>query len=188
MRVIAGEFKGRALKAVPGNFTRPTADKVKESLFQIIGPFFNGGKALDLFAGSGNLGIEALSRGVDHVTFVDKHPKAIRTIYENIKLVKAEDQSAVFRMDALRALHIFAEKQSQFDMIFLDPPYAKIVYQKVIENILDKDLLAENGIIICEHDPKNEIAHEKLHKIKQVKYSGTIAVTLLEDVQKVHKK
>ena len=100
MRVIAGEHNGRQLPPVPNRLTRPTTDKVKEALFQIIGPFFEGGQALDLFAGSGGLGIEALSRGLDHCVFVDKHPKAIQTIYENLKSLNIEEQAEVFRTDA----------------------------------------------------------------------------------------
>ena len=88
MRVVSGICKGRALKAVPGNTTRPTTDKVKEALFNMIGPYFEGGIGLDLFAGSGGLGIEALSRGLDKVIFIDRDGKAIQTIHENIKTCK----------------------------------------------------------------------------------------------------
>src|SRR5690625_2707594 len=90
MRVIAGSLKGRKFKAVPGKQTRPTADKVKESIFQIIGPFFDGGTCLDLFAGSGSLGIEAMSRGMEQVVFIDKQPKAIHIINENRKTMRIE--------------------------------------------------------------------------------------------------
>lgn len=180
MRVIAGEFKSRSLKAVPGNLTRPTSDKVKESLFQMIGPFFSAGHALDLFAGSGNLGIEAISRGIEHVTFVEKNPKAIRTIHENIALVKVADQTTVYRMDAFRALQLFAKEKMKYDLIFVDPPYEKISYQKILEQIVTLDLLADSGKIICEHDPSNNFSHEALHITKQVKYSNTIAVTIFK--------
>src|SRR5690606_17308184 len=100
----AGQAKGLPLKAVPGKTTRPTTDKVKESIFNMIGPFFDGGTAVDLFAGSGGLGIEALSRGIEHAVFTDKDKKAIDTIQANLQKTKMEDQAQVYRADAERAL------------------------------------------------------------------------------------
>ncbi|RBN41004.1 16S rRNA (guanine(966)-N(2))-methyltransferase RsmD, partial [Priestia megaterium] len=93
MRVVAGLYKGHALKAVPGYSTRPTTDKVKEAIFNMIGPFFEGGTALDLFGGSGGLGIEALSRGIDKVIFVDRDGKAIQTIKANLASCRLEDRA-----------------------------------------------------------------------------------------------
>src|SRR5699024_12217961 len=115
MRVIAGELKGRRLEAVPGKQTRPTSDKVKEATFQMMGPFFNGGRCLDLFAGSGSLGIEAISRGMDYAVFIDKQSKAIHTIYKNIKTMKIEEQTEVARMDAFRALKVTQKNKAKFD-------------------------------------------------------------------------
>ncbi|WP_042145040.1 16S rRNA (guanine(966)-N(2))-methyltransferase RsmD [Paucisalibacillus sp. EB02] len=182
MRVIAGIHKGRQLKAVPGNNTRPTTDKVKESIFQIIGPFFRGGKALDLFAGSGSLGIEALSRGMDYCIFVDKHPKAIKTIHENTSLLRLDDQIEVFRTDAYRALAAVAKRELSFDIIFLDPPYSKISYADLLEIIRKEHLLNEDGIIYCEHDVNDELPEQVsgLNLIKQTKYGGTIGVTIYQ--------
>src|SRR5690625_4127464 len=99
MRVIAGEFKSRHLKAVPGSNTRPTSDKIKESIFHMLGPFFEGGLCLDLFAGSGSLGIEALSRGMDKVIFVEKSSSAIRIIHKNVEMLKIESQCEIYRND-----------------------------------------------------------------------------------------
>ena len=104
MRVISGERKGMRIKAVPGDQTRPTTDKVKESLFNVIGPYFDGGKALDLFAGSGGLGIEALSRGCDEAVFVDQHFKAIQTIKENLETTRFTERSRVLKKDVTVAL------------------------------------------------------------------------------------
>src|SRR6478752_9448695 len=104
VRVVSGICKGRPLKAVPGNSTRPTTDKVKEAMFNMIGPYFNGGIGLDLFAGSGSLGIEALSRGLEKVIFVDRDAKAIQIIQENIHNCKIVDAVEVYRNDALRAM------------------------------------------------------------------------------------
>lgn len=182
MRVIAGEHKGRQLRPVPNRLTRPTTDKVKEALFQIIGPFFEGGQALDLFAGSGGLGIEAISRGIDHCIFVDKHPKAIQTIYDNVKALKLEEQTEVFRTDAFRAMKAAGKRGLSFDLIFLDPPYKKVSYEKLVEGINEHQLLKENGMIICEHDADEHLP-EQLAGIPLFKheiYGGTIAISIYQ--------
>ncbi|WP_156290444.1 16S rRNA (guanine(966)-N(2))-methyltransferase RsmD [Oceanobacillus salinisoli] len=185
MRVIAGEFKGRQLKAVPGKSTRPTTDKVKESVFQVIGPFFDGGKVLDLFAGSGSLGIEAISRGMTSGVFVDKHPKAVHTITENIKALRLEDSVEVFRADAFRALKASAKREIIFDLILLDPPYGKVDYVKLINQIVEFQLLSDDGIIYCEHDPKEDLSGMKhsFEILKQDNYGGTIGITILRKAQ-----
>ncbi|GGC80461.1 putative rRNA methyltransferase YlbH [Thalassobacillus devorans] len=180
MRVIAGEHKGRQLRPVPNRLTRPTTDKVKEALFQIIGPFFEGGQALDLFAGSGGLGIEALSRGFDHCVFVDKHPKAIQTIYENLKTLDIEEQTEVFRTDAFRAMKAAGKRGLKFNIIFLDPPYQQVSYEKLVEAIREHDLLKDEGIIICEHDADEHLPDELagVPLMKHEVYGGTIAISI----------
>ncbi|GGA83768.1 16S rRNA (guanine(966)-N(2))-methyltransferase RsmD [Ornithinibacillus halotolerans] len=182
MRVVAGIHKGRQLKAVPGNNTRPTTDKVKEAVFQIMGPFFDGGTALDLFAGSGSLGIEALSRGMDSCIFVDKHPKAIQTIKENTSLLRLDSHVEIFRTDAYRALHAASKRELRFDLIFLDPPYNKVSYTELIGVIMKEQLLNENGIIYCEHDLRDALPEEisGLAIIKHLNYGGTIGVTIYQ--------
>ena len=104
VRVVSGSAKGRPLKAVPGMGTRPTTDKVKEAIFSMIGPYFDGGTVLDLFAGTGGLAIEALSRGMERAVLVDMDPKSIETIRANLKATKMEGQAEVYRNDAVRAL------------------------------------------------------------------------------------
>ncbi len=180
MRVIAGDLKGRQLKAVPGKSTRPTTDKVKEAVFQIIGPFFQEGLCLDLFAGSGSLGIEAISRGMEKCVFVDKHPKAIHTIHQNLKSFKIEQKAEVFRADAHRALHAAAKRGLQFELIFLDPPYGKVDYMKFLDSIVALKLLHPNGIIYCEHDSSENLPeeHDNFVLIKQDNYGGTIGITI----------
>src|SRR5699024_868911 len=132
MRVVAGLHKGRKLKAVSGSTTRPKADKVKEAVFQVMGPFFSGGKVLDLFAGSGALGIEALSRGMESAFFIDKQSKAIHTIHDNLKSLSIADQAEVYRNDAFRALQLLSKRQLQFDLILLDPPYGHVDLIKLL--------------------------------------------------------
>lgn len=125
MRVVAGEYRGRKLSAVPGMATRPTTDKVKEAVFNIIGPYFDGGTSLDLYAGSGGLSIEGVSRGIERAVLVDRQLAAIKTIKKNIATTKHEDQFVVLKQDATRALHMLQSKGEHFDLIYLDPPYAK---------------------------------------------------------------
>lgn len=180
MRVIAGFHKGRQLEAVPGKITRPTSDKVKEAVFQIIGPFFERGFCLDLFAGSGALGIEALSRGLDKGIFVDKHPKAIHTINENIRKLKLEDNAEVFRADSFRALDAAAKRGLQFDLILLDPPYQKVSYERLLEEIGQLQLLTKNGMIYCEHNASEQLPGEArdLYIMKQETYNDTTGITI----------
>lgn len=152
MRIIAGVHKGLRLKAVPGSGTRPTTDKVKEALFSMIGPFFSGGKALDLYAGSGGLGIEALSRGMETCVFIDSAKQAIETIHTNLSHTKLIEQAEVYRNDASRALQALAKRDIQFSIVFLDPPYAKQSLEKLLSSIAEYNLLADEGIVVCEHD------------------------------------
>ncbi|MBJ3791977.1 16S rRNA (guanine(966)-N(2))-methyltransferase RsmD, partial [Bacillus sp. OA1] len=114
MRVVSGKCKGHPLKAVPGNTTRPTTDKVKESIFNMIGPYFDGGIALDLFGGSGGLGIEALSRGIDKVIFVDRDSKAIKVIHQNLESCRVQEQAEVYRNDAERAVKALIKREIAF--------------------------------------------------------------------------
>ncbi|MDY0408084.1 16S rRNA (guanine(966)-N(2))-methyltransferase RsmD [Virgibacillus soli] len=180
MRVIAGNFKGRQLKAVSGNATRPTTDKVKESIFQMLGPFFDGGYCLDLFAGSGGLGIEALSRGMERTIFIDKQLKAIQTIKENLHTLSIQNQAEVYRNDAYRAINVLSKRNICFQLILLDPPYGKLDYEKMIHHILNKNLLAPDGLLYCEHDIHEQLPElePKLVKIKQDHYGGTIGITI----------
>ncbi|MCA0969390.1 16S rRNA (guanine(966)-N(2))-methyltransferase RsmD [Halobacillus litoralis] len=182
MRVIAGEFKGRPLKSVPTHQTRPTTDKVKEAVFHGIGPFFEGGSALDLFAGSGGLGIEALSRGVENCVFVDQQHKAIQTIHENIEILNLKDRTEVFRTDAKRALKAAGKRGLKFDYIFLDPPYKKFSYADLMEALLSHELLAEGAMIVCEHDASEEIpeAVGPLTKQKTDYYGSNIGVSIFQ--------
>lgn len=151
MRVVAGERKGLRLKAASGNTTRPTTDKVKESLFNIIGPFFDGGIALDLFAGSGGLGIETLSRGADKAIFIEKDRKAYTVLKENIQKCNYEEYSEVFCNDAVRAVKAILKRDILVDYLFVDPPYAKMEYYDLVQQLVDGRKLSDDAIIVCEH-------------------------------------
>ncbi|MFE6073175.1 16S rRNA (guanine(966)-N(2))-methyltransferase RsmD [Paenibacillus sp. NPDC057886] len=154
MRVVSGSAKGRPLKAVPGTGTRPTTDKVKEALFSMIGPYFEGGTALDLFAGSGGLGIEALSRGMDKAVFVDLESKSIEVIRANLKATKLEEQAAIYRNDAGRALKALAKRSTQFDLVFLDPPYRMKNGDELMLTMHELDLLEPEATIVLEYESK----------------------------------
>ncbi|WP_225047336.1 16S rRNA (guanine(966)-N(2))-methyltransferase RsmD [Lacticaseibacillus kribbianus] len=150
MRVISGEFRGRKLSAVPGDQTRPTADKVKESMFNMLGQQFGGGAALDLYAGTGALGIEAVSRGMAHATLVDKQFAAIKTIRANIALTRAPERFTVLKAPVDRALTQLGAAHAQFDLIMADPPYAKQEVLAQLAAFLELDLIAPGGRVLLE--------------------------------------
>nr|WP_263328128.1 16S rRNA (guanine(966)-N(2))-methyltransferase RsmD [Neobacillus sp. Marseille-Q6967] len=179
MRVVSGVCKGRPLKAVPGNTTRPTTDKVKEAIFNMIGPYFDGGAGLDLFAGSGGLGLEALSRGLDKVIFIDRDARAIHVIHENIRACNMEEKAEVYRNDADRALKALIKREIKLDYIFLDPPYKKQQLVSLIQKMEEHSLLNTNGIIVCEHSHDVELP-ETIGAFSQMKHEkyGIIAITI----------
>ncbi|MEJ8544391.1 16S rRNA (guanine(966)-N(2))-methyltransferase RsmD [Brevibacillus borstelensis] len=152
MRVISGEHRGRRLVAVPGKGTRPTTDKIKESIFNMIGPYFSGGTALDLYAGTGGLGIEALSRGVERCVFVEKDLKAFSVVKQNVAACRLEERAELYRNDAGRALKQLAKRGIAFDLVFLDPPYAQQQIAQEIMQLQEGKLLADEAWIVAEHD------------------------------------
>ncbi|KKB39235.1 16S rRNA (guanine(966)-N(2))-methyltransferase RsmD [Bacillus thermotolerans] len=179
MRVISGTHKGLPLKAVPGKDTRPTTDKVKESIFNMIGPYFSGGLGLDLFAGSGGLGIEALSRGFSKVIFVDRQMKAVQTVKTNLEACRLTEQSEVYRNDADRALKALLKRELVFDGIFLDPPYKQRQLERLLAIIEEHDLLAKDGFIVCEHGSEHSL-QEEIGRLRQVRVEtyGVIRVSI----------
>lgn len=182
MRVISGERKGTRLKAVPGSATRPTTDKVKESLFNIIGPYFSGGQALDLYAGSGGLGIEALSRGCDHAVFVDRQAKAIQTLQENLQATHYTSAATVYRQDARAVLEQLIGREESFKLIFMDPPYHDQAHVSFLEMIESNGLLTDNGVVVCEHGSDVTLPDRvgELEKIKEQRYSDVITISFYE--------
>lgn len=176
MRVISGKFGGRKLKPVPGNKTRPTTDKVREALFNMIGPYFNGGNFLDLYAGSGAVSLEAVSRGMDHAILVDKQYAAYKTIQENIAMVSDPNDFSVWKMNAESALTKLKKEGQSFDYIFLDPPYKKQQMMKQLDEIAKDHLLNNNGMVICETDNQTNMSDDAANYrlIKQKDYGLTI--------------
>lgn len=149
MRVVAGTFGGRPLKTLVGKTTRPTTDKVKGAMFNMIGPFFDGGRVLDLYSGSGSLAIEAVSRGMDYAVLVEKDRSAQAIIQANIKMTKSEKQFQLLKMDDKKAL---SQLSGQFDLVLLDPPYAKEQIVNVVTELEARGLLTEDVMIVCETD------------------------------------
>ncbi|WP_461218390.1 16S rRNA (guanine(966)-N(2))-methyltransferase RsmD [Lapidilactobacillus salsurivasis] len=157
MRIIAGRFGGRRLLAVPGKQTRPTTDKVKEALFSMIGPYFDGGIALDLFAGTGGLGIEAVSRGCDQAILVDKQRQAQATISHNLAVTKEPERFQLMKMSAQLALDQLAATQTVVDLVFLDPPYRFKIMAELMTTMATAGLLAPAAIIVAETDHSTEL-------------------------------
>jgi 16S rRNA (guanine(966)-N(2))-methyltransferase RsmD len=181
MRIIAGSARGIRLKMVPGNHVRPTTDRVKESLFSVLGPFFDGGKVLDLFAGTGSLGLEAVSRGMDEVVFVDQSVASLRIAKENAQKCDLLTQSTFIRKDARTALKQFALKDLQFDLIFLDPPYHEKLLLPVLQLLQEKSVLSEDGLLVVEHPPSISITfpNSKFITLRELSYGDT-TITLLQ--------
>ncbi|PWW06351.1 16S rRNA (guanine(966)-N(2))-methyltransferase RsmD [Paenibacillus cellulosilyticus] len=181
MRVIAGTAKGRPLKAVPGMNTRPTTDKVKEAIFSMIGPYFDGGLALDLFAGTGGLGIEVLSRGADKAIFIDREKISIDVIRQNVNAANLADRSEIYRNDADRAVKAMAKRGEQFRYIFLDPPYKMTNMDEMLLSIAAHNLVEPDAIIVVEHD-SSHLYPEQFGGFIQRKYAkyGETAVTIYD--------
>lgn len=182
MRIIAGLYKGRKIKAPKGFFTRPTQDRIKESLFNILFNEIYGKKVLDLFAGSGNLGIESLSRGAKSSIFVDEDKTAVEIIKNNLEHLKIDKNAQVLKLDVISAIKNFHKNNEKFDIIFLDPPYDKNYEEKVINSILEYDILNDKGLLIIEHSGFSNLdeAYGFLKLIRNRKYGKTTQISIFE--------
>ncbi|MTI69952.1 MAG: 16S rRNA (guanine(966)-N(2))-methyltransferase RsmD [Firmicutes bacterium] len=151
MRIITGLAKGHRIKAPKGLKTRPTTDRIKESLFNII-PDVSNQRVLDLFSGSGNIGIEFLSRGAEQCYFIDNNASSVKIIKENLKKTDLIKKANVYKNSVDRAIKILSKKRVVFDIIFLDPPYNKNLVKPTIEEISENNILSKEGYIIIEHE------------------------------------
>lgn len=177
MRIIAGEVKGRKLKSIKGTSTRPTLDRIKESLFNIITPYLMANNGLDLFAGFGGLGIEALSRGVVYFTFVEKDYRNCKIIKENIKITKYSDRTSVIQDDVFNFLN---RVKDSYDLIIMDPPYKRGYAVDVLKIILKKDLLNKYGIVVVEHEKELELNNIPGLSLIKYKIYGDTALSVLK--------
>ncbi len=179
MRVISGKAGGRRLLEPADYSVRPTTDKVKESIFNIIQFDIEGRRALDLFAGSGQLGIEALSRGAKSAVFVDESREAIALVRGNLKKTGLEQAASVVQGDAVS----FLRRSGKFDLIFLDPPYDTQLLEKSLYLIEEFDILTQGGIIICESREEKELPELSLpyRRLKSYKYGKIKVTTFIRD-------
>ena len=180
MRVISGKARGVTLKTPDGMKTRPTADRVKEALFSIIQFELPGKRILDLFGGTGQLGIEALSREAKNAVFVDAGEAACRLIKENLRRTKMEQDAKVIKSDYLAYLDRCREK---FDIIFLDPPYAEVFLENALKRITEIDILQSGGIIVTERPVEKELPweFEGFTRSKDYKYGKTLLTIYRKD-------
>lgn len=151
MKIISGTLKGRNIEGYNIEGTRPTMDRVKESLFGMIQDYIKDSTVLDLFAGSGNLGVEAISNGAKIAYFIDNNPEVIKVLNKNIANLDIKSKSRVILSDWKKALNTFATQNIKFALIFIDPPYAYDVYEKILNKVSTLNLLSDNGLIIMEH-------------------------------------
>jgi len=178
MRVISGTAKGKKLKAVPGNITRPITDRTKEALFSILGDWIIEARVLDLFGGTGAVGIEALSRGAAHATFIDKSQAATRTIGENLHATAFAARAFVKRVDAFKFLKQPPSDLQPFDLIYVAPPQYKQIWAKVIQ-LIDQQLdnwLHPDGVIVAQIHPVEyqELVLHNLVLYDERKYGSTL--------------
>lgn len=172
MRVISGLLKGRNIKGFDIEGTRPTMDRVKESMFATIQNNLKDSICLDLFCGSGNLGIEAISNGSKLCYFVDNNPKAIKIVEENIKNLNIKSNTKLLNFDYKKSLKYFNENNIKFDLIFVDPPYDYHVIEKIIKYVDEYNLLTENGLLVLEFEKEHlKESYDNLKLIKSKKYS-----------------
>lgn len=182
MRIISGEWKGRRLKAVKGLETRPTSDKVKGAIFNILGDKVLEAKVLDLFAGTGNLSWEALSRGASKAVLIEKSPESYKVALENRALLRAEFKASILKMDAFRFLD---QNQEKFDLVFVDPPYRQGMVDRTLSLIKNLEILNTNGVIVAETSVAENISPD-IHplEIRITKEYGDTKIWFLQEAIK----
>lgn len=154
MRIIGGALRGRRLSTTKGGAIRPTTDKVREAVFAILTPCLTEGTVLDLYAGTGSLGIEALSRGMRRAVFIENSPQAIALLKKNIAACALEKQSEIIRLPVARGLQILSSRKEAFDLILLDPPYRDRLVEKTLSAISEAGVITPEGVVVAEHSVK----------------------------------
>ncbi len=176
MRIVAGEAKNRKIKSQNTHNVRPTMERVKESLFSIITSYIEGAVFLDLYSGTGNIALEAISRGAKRAVMIEGNPEALKIIIENVNNMKFQDRCRAYRNDVMRAIEILGNKRESFDIIFMDPPYKENLCGATINKILENGLLKKTGILIAEHFIKEDMPEEigELKKTDERKYGNKV--------------
>ena len=180
MRVISGVLKGRKIEGYDIEGTRPTMDRVKESVFGSIQDYIKDSIVLDLFAGSGNLGIEAISNGSKYCYFIDNNVKCINIINKNINNFNIKDKASVLNMDYNKAIKYFSENSIKFDIIFVDPPYDYHNINKCINNITKYSILDDSGLLVLEFRDDKLVIDESKFKVKKKKKYGDKFIFILQ--------
>ncbi len=180
MRIISGEFRGRTIKFPKSKLVRPTTDKNKEAIFNILNNLtsFNEIKACDIYAGSGSLGLEALSRGADEVHFIEKSFKVQRMLKENITSLNSEEYCKVFNMSALRFSSL--NEHDIYDLIILDPPFFHDDVHQVVKNLMQNKFLSENGIMLIERSIQTKEKDIKNFEIEPIRRLGDSLIYIFE--------
>lgn len=160
MRVIAGALKGRRLAVPRGSTTRPTADQVRTALMDTLTPALSTARVLDLFAGAGGVGLEAISRGADHATFVERDIRAVQALDANVRALGVEAQARVLRLEVARALPLLEREGACFDIVFLDPPYEGDLVGATLSVLGNGRLVRPGGLVIAQHPTKRPPASE----------------------------
>jgi 16S rRNA (guanine966-N2)-methyltransferase len=179
VRVISGDHKGRRLASLKKASLRPTSDRVKESIFNVLQTVVAGKRVLDLFAGAGSLGIEALSRGAESATFVDASPQSLAILKKNLRDLDLESGSTILRLDGFKAL---GKLRQRFHLIFADPPYLKGHLQRVVDSVARSEVLQKGGLLILEHHKKEKFSlpRENLSVWKEKRFGDTVISFLLK--------
>jgi 16S rRNA (guanine966-N2)-methyltransferase len=176
MRIIGGEAKGRLLRCPRGCRIRPTTDRVKESLFAILHPIA-GTRFLDLFAGCGNVGLEALSRGASFVAFVERESRLVQAIRANLRMLGFEDRAEIMMADAGPGMRRLGERNEGFDVVFADPPYDEGFLAGILASLEGKSILADDGIVVIQHSVREMPEVSQTHKMEmadQRRYGDTV--------------
>lgn len=173
MRIISGKYKGKQLQASKDQSIRPTTNKIKEYIFDLINDYLEEAVVLDLFCGSGNLGLEAMSRGAQSVTFVDNNQGSLRVLRRNLSVVKVEEPFKIVRKDAV----LFLKKNRQpFDLIFVDPPFKWKEFDKMMPLLFDENNLTEFGLVVMESEVSHEVVWESdsYELLRQKKFDRSV--------------
>ena len=175
MRVTGGEWRGHVLKVPPGRQVRPTSDRVKLALFNALGPRVAGSRVLDLFAGTGGLGIEALSRGARQALFVEADPRVAAVLRENLRKVGAAPRAEVWRQDVFSAIAKLAGGSRRFELILADPPYRQGLAGRLLPALAAAGVLAPGGVLVIEHDPREDLPDQVagLARVRNRRYGDT---------------
>jgi 16S rRNA (guanine966-N2)-methyltransferase len=183
LRIIAGDLKGRKLRAVRGSKTRPTANRTREAIFNILAPHIPGSRVLDLYAGTGTFGIEALSRKADAAVFIDRDKDCIAVLQANLKSLCLEGQTRIIRWDVTKNLNCLNSLSPSFDLVFMDPPYLKNMIAPTLRNLHLSQSLASGARIIVEHSQREPVLAKQLPvEIADQRRYGKTLVTFLDYV------